>query len=97
MKTELVLWKFHIPKVLHADVHFLDVFASFRSSLQSVLRGLKEVAFLLFCTVTRRLDHEIFGMLNKAIEETAITYLPSEYFGKTPLIVSFHTASRKHS
>ena len=26
MKTELVLWKFHILKVFMADVHFLDFF-----------------------------------------------------------------------
>ena len=47
--------------------------------------------------VTRRLDHEIFGMLNKAIEETAITYLPTQYINgiaTTVLIVSTVVAEK---
>ena len=73
MKTKLVLWKFHILKVFHGGRAFSRFFASFRSSLQPVFRWLKVAAYLPYGAVTRRLDHEIFGMLNKAIEEAAIT------------------------
>ena len=77
MKTELVLWKFHILKVFHGGRAFSRFFASFRSSLQSVLRWLQEAAHRPYWMVTGRLDHEMFGMLNKAIEETAITCQPN--------------------
>ena len=46
MKTELVLWKLHILKVFHGGRAFSRFFASFRSSLQSVLRRLEEAAYL---------------------------------------------------